>query len=197
MSAETANLLRMELETSDRLRGYWQDTQKKLNAAIRERDEAIKERADAVRLLRIYKGAITPLEGEGDVEDQLANCRVQLDEAQAELARVRADCLRRHNDAVDSYEEVLALRAAIEAHNKKCRYYQHPDMLIPLPPAAAPSREAMGYERVRCDRCGAEYRYARGHRDGDLCETQLNPDVSECMGTLRAVEQQSPTQGDL
>ena len=137
MSAETANLLRMELETSDRLRGYWQDTQKKLNAAIRERDEAIKERADAVRLLRIYKGAITPLEGEGDVEDQLANCRVQLDEAQAELARVRADCLRRHNDAVDSYEEVLALRAAIEAHNKKCRYYQHPDMLIPLPPAAA------------------------------------------------------------
>jgi len=128
MSAETANLLRMELETSDRLRGYWQETQTKLNAAIRERDEA---RADLENERAMRAGE------HDDTHSRIEKLHAELVEARAELKEV---CKEVHDGEL--YEcrlerERDALRAVIEAHNKMCHDQCEIWAEITLPPAAA------------------------------------------------------------
>jgi hypothetical protein len=108
----------MELETSDRLRGYWQDTQTKLNAAIRERDEARAELAllgSAADKLRIAH------------REEVHNLLAASDEARYE----RDNAQRAFNGMLRAYGE---LRAAIEAHN--ARFTTTESDRIPLPPAA-------------------------------------------------------------
>ena len=128
MSAETANLLRMELETSDRLRGYWQETQTKLNAAIRERDEA---RADLENERAMRAGE------HDDTHSRIEKLHAELVEARAELKEV---CKEVHDGEL--YEcrlerERDALRAVIEAHNKMCHDQCEIWAEITLLPAAA------------------------------------------------------------
>jgi hypothetical protein len=112
---ETIERLRAELSEADRRAGeaqrrleFSQDSSQKRESWLRKAkaqwgvdcnvsfdvvwEEALKMRAELAatqKLLNIYKGAITPIDGEGDAEDQLANCRVELTTAKREIQVLR------------------------------------------------------------------------------------------------------------